>query len=372
MESIIEIFDTVETEREYDGYFYSVGEMLRVVILGSICGLKNLKQIHQWATNDRVSEFLKEKFGISRLPCYYWFLCILKLVKPASLNACFVKWVQMMLPAEMRGKTIAIDGKTIRSTGKMRSYESPLHIVSAQLGELGLTFGQKSVNDKSNEIPAVQELLGELTISGCLVVADALNCQKETARLAIAGGADYLLSVKDNQPALKGDIEEYVQDTELRQAMKTSATQEQSRDRFEIRTAYITNDISWLPDAGNWEHLTTLGAIHTQFKTADKTTSEWHYYISSRDLTADELLHYARTEWSVETMHWMLDVHFSEDFCRVEDKNTQQNLNIIRKIALNILKSYKQNTSSKRPVSNIMFDCLLDCQHLLAVYSSQT
>lgn len=108
-------------------------------------------------------------------------------MKPDSLNKCFVRWVESLIPNKSKNFTIALDGKTIRSTTKKDSYKSPLHIVSAYISELDMTFAQKSVNDKSNEIPAVQELLNELNIKGCMIVADALNCQKETAKIVVIG-----------------------------------------------------------------------------------------------------------------------------------------------------------------------------------------
>lgn len=116
-----------------------------------------------------------------------------------------------MMPEKKDGLTIAVDGKTIRSTGKMCGHESPLHIVSAQISELGMTFVQKCTDSKSNEIPAVQNLLEELDVSGCIVVADALNCQKKTATTIGEGKGDYPLCVKDNHETPKNDIKEYVQ-----------------------------------------------------------------------------------------------------------------------------------------------------------------
>lgn len=353
-------FEEVETTREYNGYFCSVPEVITTVILGSICGLQNISQIHQWAASDRVKEFLKEKFDIKNIPCYYWFLCLLKLIKPDSLNRCFIQWAQSMLPEKMDGMTIAVDGKTIRSTGHMDCYENPLHIVSAQISELGITFAQKSVEGKSNEIPAVQELIEQLEISGCMVVADALNCQKKTAQAVMAGHADYLLCAKDNQENLKKDIEDYVQDQALQKGMEKAVSTEKSRDRAEKRTAYVTDDVEWLHGLEEWEGLRCIGAIHTESEVKGKRTDEWHYYISSRKLSASELLYYARSEWSVETMHWLLDVHFREDYCRIEDRNVQQNLNMLRKLAINLIKIYKEKTASKRAVSKIMFGCLLD------------
>ncbi len=138
--TITEYFTEVETTKDCNGYFCSEAEAITIVILGSISGLKNVSQIHQWAADDRVGRFLKEKFGIEDVPCYYWLLCLLKLIESVSINRCFNEWVRSMMPDNKEGMTISLDGKTIRSTEKMDSYESPPHIVSAQISELGMTF----------------------------------------------------------------------------------------------------------------------------------------------------------------------------------------------------------------------------------------
>ncbi len=334
---ITEYFEDLELECKYDGYFYSVATGITIVILGAICGLRNTRQIWIWASNDRVKEFLKEKFQIDRIPCYYWLLCLIKMIKPSALNKCFAAWVSSMLPPE-RSVTIAVDGKTIRSTVKQRNSASPLHIVSAQLAELGLAYAQKTVAHKSNEIPAVQELLDELDIAGCMIVADALNCQKETAKSVVKGKGDYLLSVKDNQSNLKKDPAEYIQSKDLREKMDTASSFEKNRGRIETRTAYVTNDIEWLESGNGRTNLACIGAIHIETEMNKGRSEEWHYYISSRALKAEELLYHARLEWSVETVHWLMDVHFEEDFCRIENRNVQQNLNMARKIAIKYYK----------------------------------
>lgn len=367
--NILEYFDDVEVEEKYtgyDGYYYSVAEAITLIIVGSLCGLRSIRQIWLWATNDKIKEFLKEKFQINRVPSYYWLLCLLKMVKPESMSRCFNEWIKSMLPEETT-QTIAVDGKTVRSTKKMKNCSAPLHIVSAQLGELGLTYGQKAVDDKSNEIPAVQKLLEELDISGCIVVADALNCQKETARIIVEGKGDYLLDAKGNQGALKKEIEGYIQDEELRKGMDMCSQTEKNRGRIETRTAYSSTEIGWMCEKSNWANLQCIGAIHTEFDTLKGRTSEWHYYISGRPLTAQELLKHARLEWSVESMHWLLDVHFTEDYCRVENRNVQQTLNIVRKIALNLVKLYKKETSSKLALSNIMLNCLVDSSMIMRI-----
>ncbi len=359
-ETLIEYFEEVETVEEYNGYFCSIPEAISIVVLGSICGLRNVSQIHQWAESDKISGFLKEKFGIKHIPCYYWLLSLLKLVKPESLNKCLMKWAASIIPEKRKDLTIALDGKTVRSTGKMESYDSPLHIISAQISELGITLASKSVEGKSNEIPAVQQLIDELDIEGCMVVADALNCQRETAEAIIRGKGDYLLDAKGNQPVLEREISDYIQDESLRETMDCKSVKEKSRDRIEIRTAYTTADVGWLLGKEKWKNLCCIGAIKTEFERKGAKTEEWHYYISSRNLTASELLHHARMEWAVEAMHWILDVHFSEDYCRIVNRTIQQNLNMLRKFALSIIKQFKAKTNSNRPISQIMFLCLLD------------
>ena len=376
---IMDCFDDVEVEESHDGYFYKVSEVIKIIILGCLCGLKNVRQIHQWAVSDRVSEFLKEKFAIERVPCYYWMLCLLKIVKPESLSACFTRWVHTFLPEypeeeteeknqERNNLTVSFDGKTVRSTKKMKAYERPLHIVSAQLAELGLTFGQKAVEGKSNEIPAVRELLKELDVRGCVVVADALNCQEETAKEILKGGADYLLCVKGNQKNTRQPIAEYLHDESHKAEINTVTREEKNRGRQEKRTAYVTTNVAWFPGK-KWPELACVGAIHREFEYRNKKTDEWHYYISSRKLTAEELLHRSRMEWSVESMHWILDVQFDEDNCRVEDDHVQRNLNILRKLAINLVKLFKEKERLKKPLSHIMFDSLLEPSNLLKVIS---
>lgn len=364
---ITEYFEDIETKEEYDGYFCRIPEIITIVILGSICGLKNVRQIHQWASNDRISEFLKEKFEINHVPCYYWILCMLKMIKTETLNQCFANWVYSFMPENAENLTISLDGKTICSTNRIEKIESPLHIISAQISELGLTLAQQCTDDKSNEITAVQELLKTLNIKGNMVVADALNCQKETAEIIVKNEADYLLCVKDNHPKLKKDIEDYIQDDFFQNKLTTQSKTEKNYGRIETRTAYVTTEIEWLEQKNEWKNLCCIGAIHTEFETKKGKSSEWHYYISNRSLTAEQLLHHARMEWSVESMHWLLDVHFEEDWCIIQDKAVQQHLNMFRKAAINLIKKFKLETETKRPISNIMLNCLIDTSYLLRV-----
>ena len=363
----MDILEGVETTECYDGYYYSVKEALVIVILGSISGLQNVRKIHQWASSEKVSEFLKEKFGIKRIPCYYWLLSLLNLVNCDSLNRCLRSWAESLLPESREGITISLDGKTICSTKKMTHNESALHIVSAQVSELGITLASKSVDEKSNEIPAVQELIKELNIEGYLVTADALNCQRETVKAIVGKKGDYLLNAKANQPELMKDISEYFEVKSLWKNVTTKRVCEKNRDRIETRTAYATTDIEWMPQKDKWEKLSCIGAIKSEAERNGEKSEEWHYYLSSRELTASELLHHARMEWAVESMHWLLDVHYAEDSCRLQALTLQKNLNMLRKFALSMIKQYKEAYSSRKALSQIMFDCLLDCNNLLLI-----
>ncbi|MDO5397240.1 MAG: ISAs1 family transposase [bacterium] len=149
--------------------------------------------------------------------------------------------------------------------------------------------------------------------------------------------------------------------------MQNITETEKNRDRIETRTAYVSHDIEWLPQKDEWKDLCCIGAINKIVSTENGEANEWNYYISSRLLTPEELLHHVRMEWSVETMHWLLDVHFDEDHCRTQDKNVQLNLNIARKCAIKLIKLFKSETGSKKPISNIMLDCLVDEWDLLQI-----
>ena len=169
---------------------------------------------------------------------------------------------------------------------------------------------------------------------------------------------------QSNQQTLKADIEEYVQDEKLRSTMDSVTQTEKGHGRIETRSAFTTNDVSWMPGGRQWPGLKCIGAIRTHFEYKGKVTDEWHYYISSKELTAADLLHHARMELGVETMRWLLDVRYREDYFRAQNENIQKNMNMSHKLALNLAGVYKNTHSKKRPLSHIMFDCLMDPHHL--------
>ena len=362
-----EYFRNAKPKVEHNPYNCSIERVLIIVILGSICGLDDVKKIHRWASNEKTKNFLSEHFGVLTVPSYSQLMVVLGIIEPKSLNECFMKWVKNLLPESLKDMAIALDGKTIRSTGKMQNCSETVHIVSAHVASLGISIGQVSVDEKSNEIPAVQELIKLLDIEGCMVVADALNCQKKTCKEIIDAGADYLLVAKGNQETLMDSIEDHIFDNEEQSKMDYAETQERNKGRFELRRAFTSTNIDVVSNKEEWPSLSSIGAINRQVIRNGKTSCEWHFYISSRQLSAIELLKYARSEWSVETMHWLLDVHLREDYCRIEDSNAQKNMNMSRKVALNIITDYKNSFNVKAAISNLMLDCLVDPSMLLKI-----
>jgi predicted transposase YbfD/YdcC len=305
---------------------------------------------------------MKKRFGIEDFPCRAQFYNILGSVDAEKFNRAFIKWMKKMLRGGVSGRTIAIDGKTVCPTDKLTKDGSVLHIASAIVSEYGFVIGSKECGTKTGEIAAFRELIELLDVAGATVVADALHCTKKSAKAVVKAGADYLFSVKDNHPSLKEEIALYFREEKV----ETFAKTEKNGGRIEKRTGYVTHEIDWLGGREDWSNLTCIGAIHTEFEKGGKKSSEWHSYISSARLTAEDLLNHARLEWGVEAMHWLLDVHFAEDKTCVWDMNVQKTLNIMRKIALNLAKDFRAKTGNKNSISGILKRNLFDLDNFHA------
>jgi predicted transposase YbfD/YdcC len=356
LDNLHEVMKEVEKDAPHNGYWYCISDALLILVCGLMCSLQTIDDIHEWSLSAPTRKFLDEQLGIQKIPCRAQFYNILACVDAEKFNRLFIKWMRGMLQSGTKGKTVAIDGKTVCSTDKLTKDGSVLHIASAIVSEHGLVIGSCECGTKTGEITAFRELIEMLDLSGSVVVADALHCNQKSASAVVNAGADYLFVVKDNVPTLKADIELYVHN----EPMGKYTTTEKNGGRIEKRTAYVSCDIDWLDGKDRWASIMCCGAIHREFEKDGKKSNEWHYYISSAALSAEELLRHARMEWRVESMHWLLDVHFAEDKTRVWDMNLQKSLNIIRKIALNLARDYKTKTASKSPISGILKRNLFD------------
>lgn len=350
----------LEKDSNHKGYYYRVSDALTIMICGMLCNLQTISDIYEWSKSEPIREFFTKEFRIYKFPSRAQFYNLIGCINPKKFTDVFIEWVGEVLKDTENERIISIDGKTICSTDQRSEDNKPLHILSAIDAESKLVLGSLPCETKISEPEIFRELIKILDISGAIVVADALHCKKKSAEKVVEENGDYLFVVKDNEPILREDIELYIKSEELEKFTK----KELNGGRIEKRTAYTSTDIDWLTSKDKWKNLKTIGAIHTEFMKDNKTSSEWHYYISSRELTSEELLKYARSEWSVESMHWLLDVHFFEDKTKVWDMNVQQNLNIMRKIALNLAREYKNRFEPRKAISGILKRNLFDINNL--------
>jgi predicted transposase YbfD/YdcC len=356
LRSLHEAMQEVEQGSTHEGYWYSVHDSLIIMLCGLLCRQETISDIHEWTESTPARNFFREEFGIRKIPSRAQFYNILGCVDAEKFNYHFAKWVQTLLPGNLAGKTIAIDGKTVCSTDKLNEDGSVLHIASALVSDYGLVIGSRECGTKTGEITSFRDLINMLEITGAVVVADALHCNQKSAEAVIDAGADYLFVIKDNVPKIKADIELYIHN----EPVERHTTIEKNGGRIEKRAAYVSCDIEWLDGRENFKNLSCIGAIRRQFEKDGNKSDEWHYYISSKPLSAEELLTHARMEWGVEAMHWLLDVHFSEDKTRVWNMNLQKTLNIMRKTVLNLVRVYKTKKCPKSSLVGILRRNLFD------------
>ena len=232
--------------------------------------------------------------------------------------------------------------------------------MTAYLTESGVVLGQKSIHEKTNEIPVFQEMLDMLDVSGKTITADAMHCQKETCRKIVAKGGHYLLGLKGNQKTLFDDAALFFTGDANSEDIETHRTIEKNAGRIETRACRKTTRLDWLEGREDWQGLAAIVEIRRVFETKRGRSDETSYYITDLDKPAEELLRIARDHWKIESMHWMLDVVFSEDESRLLSENGHKTLNSFRKLALLIHKRFIAKHEKKTSVKRRLLSCLLD------------
>ena len=324
-----------------NGTLHDFREILVMAVAAMLSDCDTVEDIAFWARKKEtwLRQFLVLKNGI---PSEDTFLRIFRALDPKHFEAAFRRWVSGVVGA-LSG-TIAVDGKTVRGSGS--GGESAIHMVSAFATELGVVLGQEKVAEKSNEISAIPALLEALYIKGLLVSIDAMGCQKGIARQITDQGGDYLLMVKGNQPTLLAAVETAFIDAAPAALINRHQLAEKSRGRITAQIASVL-PAKGIVDPAEWPKCKMVCRINSVRWIGDRESAlEQRYYISSRDLSAEDLAAAAKSHWAIENrLHWVLDVSFGEDGSTIRKDHAPQNLSLLKKIVLNIIRTDTTHTA---------------------------
>lgn len=363
-------FGIIEDERDPYTITYPLVDILKLVMIAVLCGMDELDKIRDYGENKK--EFLEKEFEIKGIPSKATLTRVIAMINPKWLSLSIVCILNTLIKSE--AKQIMLDGKVIKSTDAIKTIETMMNIVTAYT-DTGISVGQVTVDSKSNEIPAVQELIEMLNIEGMVVTADAMHCQKETAKAIVKNKGDYVLQLKANQGNFYEDVYAMFDDEYMDKAedgeYEVFRTIEKSHGRIEKRTCYVLNEIEYFTDyLAEWKGLKKIFAVKREIEKDRKKTKEISCYLSSKNTTAENLLSYTRNHWQIESMHHILDVTYNEDRCKLLSQRAQENLNIFRKMGVSIHKNYL--TGKKQTVKSNMFNCLLNDKLLLEVIGNIT
>lgn len=335
--------------------FHALFDILVISICAVLCGAGHWTEMAEFgaAKQEWFATLLALENGI---PSHDTFRRVFMLLDNVELKTLFGEWVSSAVSLS-KGALVNIDGKNLRGSKEPVKGKRALNVVSAWAAEQSVVLGQVKCEEKSNEITAIPELLKMLDLEGCVVTMDAIGCQKETVKQIAAKKADYVISLKGNQGRLHQEIKGYL-DWAERTGFKDIPyeyyqTLEKGHGRIEERRCWVTAEINWLEQKGEWAKLTSIIMVEAVREVlGGAQTVERRYFISSLGADAEEALKAVRGHWAIENeLHWCLDIGFREDECRIREAKSAENLATIRHIGLNLLKqekSCKLGIKSKR------------------------
>ena len=363
--SLLDVLEGLEDNRRELSVWYPLHEVLFILLTAIICGATSYAKVETFGhlREEWLRKYLKLEHGI---PDAGTFRYVLVKFEPEKLHALFAEWMRGVVE-HVKG-VVAIDGKQARRTGD--EGQKPLHVVSAFATEARLVLGQIACEEKSNEITAIPKLLEVLELNGCIVTIDAMGTQTKIAKKIREKGADYILALKTNQTALYEDVslffKDYVPDE---RRLRYAKTIDKGHGRIETRECYTCEDIDWLNGRERWADLAGIGLIRSTVEQGEKITCSDSYFIySCKNKTASELLAAKRSHWGIENgLHWVLDMQFREDESRARRDHSAENMNILRQMAFNILKT---DTTAKGGITDKQYRCALDPSYLDTVLST--
>ncbi len=355
IEDFKDSFENIEDFRQEKKVRHSLIEILFIAVVASIANANTWIEIGAFA--EVKEEWLKKYISLENgIPSHDTFQRVFEHIDAKAFNKAFMNWTNK-LSDHTDGRIIAIDGKTVRKS--FDGEKSPIHLVNAWVDENDMILGQVKTNSKSNEITAIPELLDLLFLKDSIVTIDAMGTQKKIAEKIVKKKGDYVLALKGNQGIFHKEVQEFMEDglasnfKDIKCSKKT--TLEKDHGRIETREYFQTNNIDWFIVSSKWKGLTSIGMVRRTVIKNAKETVEVSYYISSLETPTDDecdlFAKAVRKHWGVESCHWMLDVVFREDESLVRKNNGAENLYMIRKIAMNILK--KEIPSVKKMSKNM-------------------
>ena len=363
----LDFFEELPEPRQKAKVLYPLPELLLCCLVGVLCGAEGWVEVEEYceAKLGFVRRFLPFVHGIAS---HDTFSDVFNALDPEGFKAAFIAWTAAL--QENIREIVAVDGKTLRRSFDRARGQGPIHMISAWATGQRLVLGQIAVDAKANEITAIPELLALLSLKGAIVTIDAIGCQKKIAAAIRERGADYLLALKENQPALYRDVADFLVEQRAAGfkdcAAGSSATHQTSdADHGRIETRHhigrsllrpeITSDIGWLRERHPaWPDLTSIGMVEAEREEPGKPASRHtRFYITSIAPDAVEFAHAARRHWGIENgLHWVLDVVYREDECRIRKRNGPANFATIRHMTLNLLQrtktAKKKSTRVKR------------------------